>query len=476
MSNPFESSSESESTSTSKASKASKNGKKKVISKSSSSTESTKKSNGRAKAAAADSEASGTEDNADRSGDDGDDRDAKQPGSSTSVGKKRSRSQDDTSKDSAKKKAVAKQRTTSMTPEKPIAVKTEPRSDVDELELVGGSGVMAPANNKSKATVASSAATSASASFGEAQEAQFWLQFHTPAQLVHLINVASETLEIADFKIVHTKDFSGIQIFSLTTNRVVAFLADLECILMVPPPTDAPVSFRISLADFKVLLNQVSAGSVVEWGWYHNAERQTMHSYERDAGSYVRTFEIPLVMDELDPSPPFAQLHAEFRLEMEVGFLKDFVKGAKDLKADNIRIEVLEHIHANSSNVTHYLRFTAAGSMISKCIFRSHSQQQGLQQDDDGNSIPVVIQTVTSLEATQNAHADFQKNEKACTQVYNQAFPCEYFNKFVKSMNKTSLTIDLKSDDPGWIKYPLGGKSQIQMVCACVLGEGATEE
>jgi len=353
--------------------------------------------------------------------------------------------------------------TASTSPKRPK--KKNKKSSVASTDEVGSSGVMAP----------SSASNTPSNVFANNDDVKFWLQFNSPGQLIQMINIAAETLKVARFKVVRTSEFQGVQIISMDEHGVALVRSHLECLMVKAPPLNEPVNFQIQIATLKTLLAQVSSGSVVEWGWHNGADRQVMHSYERDTGSYVRTFEIPLFAqaDGEVELPPLKVHHFSFVIEIELGMLKDFIKCSKELKAERISVHVLEHTVPGSKVTTHYLILGANGDTASsKCIFRSQSRQDASQEDEDGNPVPVLIRTSNSLEATQNAHADFQKHEQKCKKCYAEEFPCEYLSNFVKSMSKTNVVIELQPDGPIWLKYTLGPKSFIEQICSPAVKEG----
>jgi len=348
---------------------------------------------------------------------------------------------------------------------KPTKKKSKPTvASTDDDEVMGSSGVMAPISTVHSPN-----------KFANLEDTSFWLKFNSPGPLIQMINIANDTLEIADFKVIKTAGFAGIQIISMDKNHVSLIRSHLECMMDKAPPMDQAISFRVKISTLKTLLSQVNSSSVLEWGCRKGSDKHLMYSYERDTGSYVRNFEIPLLTEEdADELPPLKAWDFSFVIEMEMGVFKEHIKVAKELKAATIKFQILEYPEPQSSVTIHYLILETVGeTATSKCIFRSTSQSDGVQEDKDGNKIPVVIRTANTLEATQNAHSEFQKNEKLCQSKYCEEFPCEYLSNFVKSMMKTNISLQLESTRPLWLKYSLGPKSFMELICSPALSDSA---
>jgi hypothetical protein len=387
-----------------------------------------------------------------------------------------------------------------------VSAKTTKSLDGSEIELLGGSGVIAPpcsSSKKKKKAKTSGEMTPVAAEAGEGlstadqapQEQQeqddnvdFSMQFNQPSLINSNVSTAADLLKVITFRVVKTDDVCGLQIFSMDGTKTAILQTHTECIMHKAPPMDPEagmqiVEFCMSASAVRTVLAQISNSSQLKWTRLKGATTHNLWGYQKDGSGLTRILELkemdPDVSTALKNLPP---LEWSYLVEINLSVLKDCVKCGMALVCTELTIEVLEYTNELIEKLVTFVVLTVDGQAKSRVIFRQESDipllnggdggGEGTQStraaaaaargddaaaaskdnnamDDtgeDGEKEPVFVQTTTAN--TTDVHIEFTHTEKKCIKKYSERFPLAQLEKAIKSMNKSSILLKLQPEAP----------------------------
>lgn len=293
------------------------------------------------------------------------------------------------------------------------------------------------------------------------EEVQWSVRFAQGSAFKMFVENIISVLVECTFQVVKTPDFQGLVVESIDATRVCLLQGRLSGQVHTLEP--APQTFCVKMAPMLSFLRSISPSFFVDLWCPKNSTDVVVKLFEPKIGTHapscrIRTLAVPQESCQLEG------LVFSIFCEIDLQTFRTTIKTAKDHHADSITISVYKPKRYAPAEVgarrlrTHFLVISYSGTDAS-CEFPYQSTTEISDTDDEDG--PQIIK------ATEAAEREFEalppKNELDL--VYESNFGCESIANFVKTLDRSCLTIRLGSNSPLLLDYPLGSSS-------CVAAKG----
>lgn len=283
----------------------------------------------------------------------------------------------------------------------------------------------------------------------------FKLTFTNPQSLKTLVDIVSNILSECHFQVCTGTDgpFVGILIESIDNKQVCMITARLAC-----QAEGAEDVFCVKMSTLNTLLRSVQSHCCVDVARADGSPDVSICSYETSPSECRSRFSLRTLAKEPD-RVHLDDIDYEYTVEIDLVALRQYVKMAKDIKADVMEF-VVEEPRAQHTDARHTYLKLSAGSDDVQMLQCFHSVTEAAP--DEGAPPNVTIRTDACRGgATPGIGGE---NLRVC---YRERFSVDYLGYFMKSMERHHLTMRLSSGKPLILQYPLGNEeSYIRFVLA----------
>jgi len=202
---------------------------------------------------------------------------------------------------------------------------------------------------------------------------------------------------------------------------------------------EAPTDFCVSTGILNTCLKSIPPHYSLDIIKYENSDDIFLRGYETASNSHSLTFSINTFCDE-GGSIHLPDMEYDYIIEIDLGTLRHIVKTSISMQADIISFQVDK---GTSKNVTHTI-FTVGyvGSASCKNEFKSSTICE-----TPGSCC--VIRAATDATDVISMVTNMKKE-------YFDTFSAKYLQYFLKSMERSMITMKLSPEKPLILNYPLG--------------------
>lgn len=309
-------------------------------------------------------------------------------------------------------------------------------------------------------------------------ECYFRAEIPQPSALKLLAENINNVLKTVDLLIVKNTRFEGIRIETLDDAKVCVVVAKLPCTVHVSPEWAS--------------LPQEHQSVCVSLEWLLLTLRQVELQYsliidhlKSDEGTLRLRYYEPLTgVDEFQadiytlatPAPSIIELQGfpvKFKIEMDLQTLRNFLKSCESIKSDDVEFIVKDFEAVEDSSTKPFpdkrlrtvtVRAREQGSMGIKRTFRGMVDEGRLEGKRTGGAADPAEASVVSGEDIGDPEPP-QKRQKLQletlreahgTIIFQESFSTKYLNSFVRSMNRTNVTLHMSPQHPLHVSYSLG--------------------
>jgi hypothetical protein len=215
--------------------------------------------------------------------------------------------------------------------------------------------------------------------------------------------------------------------------------------------------FCVRMKTLNTLLKHITSQHVLNIIKYADTPNILLRAHDKDDSSSNIEFTLK-TLDEQCKEVGLTHIDTQYTVEIDLGTFKSICKMCKDIKAPSVgfRISTVKQISADQQNEVFFTIFSEGDEAIVTYTFNSPVDDRELMSD------------TTSLFIRTNKHPLSTKlNECSIKDMYNECFPTEYLNLFMKSMEKQAVHMTLAPGHPLTLHYNLGSNhSFIRFVLA----------
>lgn len=268
----------------------------------------------------------------------------------------------------------------------------------------------------------------------------------------HLIEVIDNVLKEVEFEAIHEPDnFTGLQIRTFDSKGVCMVTAHMECQVTCSQRHRFRLDSKTLLTCLRAIPAECSFLDIFQSAGEENEVRITTSQ-----GPERICFTLNSIW--LDDKPgELKNLKYDYCISMEVTSIRNLVRLCKDLKSESITFELWRRRAENaepimiSSNVGGSNRGVSSFLCV-KCSGDTASMERHFVSPD---MITGSDDSEHMVEDEVSAEIDTADYERKCC----EQFSTEYLNMFVKSMDKTNLTLRLAPQKPILVSYPLDSET-----------------
>ena len=284
----------------------------------------------------------------------------------------------------------------------------------------------------------------------------FKLTFTNPQSLKTLVDIVSNILAECHFQVCTGNDgpFVGILIESIDNKQVCMITARLAC-----QAEGAEDVFCVKMSTLNTLLRSVQPHCCVDVSRADGSPDVSICAYETSPSECRSRFSLRTLAKEPD-SVHLDDIDYEYTVEIDLVALRQYVKMAKDIKAEVMEF-VVEEPRAQHTEARHTYLKVSAGADDVQMLHCFHSVTEAAP--DEGAPPNVTIRT-DACRGGATPDVGASENLRVC---YRERFSVDYLGYFMKSMERHHLTMRLSSGKPLILQYPLGNEeSYIRFVLA----------
>jgi hypothetical protein len=266
------------------------------------------------------------------------------------------------------------------------------------------------------------------------EDMMFRVELSHPNSLRLMAENISHIVKIIELRIVSNDEFQGIRVEMLDDLKACLVIGELPCDVSVSPRwlersvQSVSVSIESLLLTLRQIENQQSL--VIEQGVSQD-DIVTIRSVSPMGGGDELHANLHLIVST--PTSNIIELK-EFpillQVEMDLPTVRSFLKTCESIKSEDVQIVVTEY---DSGDRTVTIKSTDQATMSLQKTFLGTSET-----GEDS-----IISELTSREGSV---------------IFDESFSTKYMNNFLRSMNRTLVTLKMAPSKPLHIFYPLGSR------------------
>lgn len=180
----------------------------------------------------------------------------------------------------------------------------------------------------------------------------------------------------------------------------------------------------------------------------YGSDNISMRAYESLSNSHTLHYDIPTLVDDSERMN-LTDLQYKYTIEIDLGLLRNIVKMSGSLRSEHMQISVLETEKEESSQIS----ISAKGDATI-----THNFFSSIVHDSANDTCTIKAMTESSAPESELTSLRLK---------YKESYSVKFLNYFLKSMERTLITMKLSENKPLILHYPLGAeKSFICFVLA----------
>lgn len=257
-----------------------------------------------------------------------------------------------------------------------------------------------------------------------------------------LVEVVGNILNRVNFRIRYDKkkDVHFLCIDSIDPQHVCMIQARLLCEKTFNLNRD--VDFCVDSNVLNLILKNIPQHYSLDLEKYTNTADVHVRAYETLSNSHQVDFELPTLVDDSE-TMQLSDMSYKYTIEIDLGTLRQIVKMSMSLRAQQLDFIVKKPRNADASILHTVFTIASRGDAAQAHNFYSATVTEGNPDE------PCVIRAATDATAPESDNTDLEI-------VYKDSFSCQYLNFFLKSMERSIITLRLSQDRPLVVHYPLG--------------------
>lgn len=277
---------------------------------------------------------------------------------------------------------------------------------------------------------------------------QWKITFDQTQGLRTLVEVVGNILKSINFRIEYDENRGKTHflcIDSVDPKQVCMIQARMSC-EKAQIAQGADNAFCVDSSIFNLILKNVQPHYSLEMEKFTNSADIVVRAYEALSSSHSTRYELPTLVDE-SMSMNLDEMLYKYTVEIDLVTLRQIVKMSRELQADNLNFSVRQPV-AQESGTLHSTLTIACKGETGASQAHSFLSTTVVQEASDA----CVITAVTDA-AVQDCVDSFKED---CAEVYRGSFATDYLGLFLKSMERSIITMKLSEDKPLLLRYPLG--------------------
>lgn len=266
-----------------------------------------------------------------------------------------------------------------------------------------------------------------------------------PSGLKLLADNISHVIKTVELHIVVEEGFQGIRVETLDDLKVCLVIAQLPCSVYASDNWNsrATQSVSISIEWLLLTLRQIDVQyTLVLEQFVGQEDTVRLRSFESLTGEDELIADLCALVPTNNGTIKLKEFPVQFRIEMDLQTVRTFLKSCESIKAEDIEIIVKEHKCGDSNTIE-----TVTMKACEKAAVGMQRTFKGIKDNEE---------TKNGLNVLDEG-----------TVIFNEAFSTKYLNNFVRSMNRTNITLHMSPKNPLHVSYPLGTRdSSITFILA----------
>lgn len=270
-----------------------------------------------------------------------------------------------------------------------------------------------------------------------------------PASLRALIENISHVIKTVEFHVVSNEEFQGLRVETLDDLKVCLVLGQLPCDVELSQTwkTNHSGTICLSVEYLLLFLRQVDMQYSVEISQRVGRENVvTLRSSETLSGEDELKVDLHALVSENTGSLRLKEFPVSWQIEMELHSVRSFLKMADQIKAEDVEI-IVRRFETESGPVDAVtMKASEMQSMVDlQRTYRSiRSSAPGSEEDAGEGAVEAPLPPITSMDGGEV--------------IFHEAFSCKYINNFLRSMNRTTVALQMAPRQPLHVGLPLGGR------------------
>lgn len=282
----------------------------------------------------------------------------------------------------------------------------------------------------------------------------FRLIFSPTSPLLTLVSTLKNLLTTVRFQILKTDAFEGIKCDSTSPALTCMVKSRLTCSVDIDSSLNEGkrTEFSVNIDEFAQAIKATNGTNVIEIIRYRSKNKIDVVCPRSNP---LKRFRIrALLQDPVDNR--LNKMDCKFQVQIRLSDFKDFCRNASTFKADTISISIdMPQEAAKDGTTKTFIEFGA----VSDSTDMTYIYDPNTKTNEKGQVIVVCDQQTTMSE--------YEELKPAYKRVYTDQFSVEFLNSFFKSMEKSSIWINLTDKDgPMIVHYGLGNESYMRLVLA----------
>ena len=265
-----------------------------------------------------------------------------------------------------------------------------------------------------------------------------------PASLRTLAENISHVIKTVEFQVVCNAEFQGLRIETLDDVKVCLVLGQLPCDVEVSERWKAhhTGSICLSVEYLLLFLRQVDMQYSVELSQRVGHENiVTLRSSETLSGEDELKVDLHALVSEEGGPIKLKEFPVKWQIEMELHSVRSFLKMCDQIKAGDVEIMVKRFATDQGPLDAVTMKASEMQSMVD--LQRTYRSIRAPAEDEGGDDSapPPPIQTMGEGEL-----------------IFHESFDTKYLNNFLRSMNRTTVMLNMAPGQPLHVMLPLGGR------------------
>ena len=275
------------------------------------------------------------------------------------------------------------------------------------------------------------------------------ITFDQTQSLRTLVDVVGNILNRINFRVIKDKkrDVFFLCIDSIDPTRVCMIQSRLYCEKTYN--LNGGIEFCLDSSILNLILKSIDAHYSIDIIQYKGSSDIQVLAYEQLSNSHHTEFKLPTLIDESETMSLLPMQFTEddpcYVVEIDLAAMRKIVKMSISLRSQRLGFKVSKPQNASSSSTARTtFSIVSSGDAHQTQCFHSATVAEG----DEKNTY--IIRAATDSTAPDEADNS--------TIIYNESFATSFLNDFMKSMDRTIITMKLSSGNPLILHYPLGAE------------------
>jgi hypothetical protein len=291
------------------------------------------------------------------------------------------------------------------------------------------------------------------------QKNDFFMLMSNSTPFKELVDLISPVVESINFKIVDRPSkngsrFRGITVNSMDKHKASMIVARLQADELFPAENFEEQSFCVKSLKFSNLIKTVKPKTYLELSRLKTGSEIDIRGYHPNHRNYETLMTCQTLDKDEEKVPNMQILDYRFVVDLDLHVFKSITRVAKtsEIGSEHIRFQILEQI--DEKKETKYTKVCISiedddGHATIRHIFRSITKWEK-NAGHVGHTVITTSETITDTT---------EIDESSLEIVLDERYRTDLIHLFIKSMDKSVVTLRLSPDKPLVIMYPLGNEN-----------------